>query len=186
MQLLSKMMLCYLCISACQHDDSKVQAAGTVPVEKISKKIGVRNFQEINLTMSTLTGIDHHSKPIKDVYRLVSSMLPLDNSASGFHPPVQVAVFRLASAYCHQLINIGKGRTEMFPDIDFDADAAIALAPDKRGNVASAFVTAFWERSAAVQLPASESTAKISQYISEALGEPSSVNESERYIAQDG
>ena len=148
MQFLSKMMLCCLCISACQHDESELQAAGgtTVPVEKISKKIGVRNFQEINLTMSTLTGIDHHSQPIKDVYRVVSSMLPLDNSARGFHPPVQVAVFRLASAYCHQLINIGQGRAEMFPDIDFDAAAVDALAPDKRSNVASAFVSAFWGR----------------------------------------
>ena len=189
MQFLAKMTLCCFFISACQSGvDSEAEQAGTaavVTVEKVSRKIGVRNFQEINLTMSSLTGIDNQSKPIKEVYNIVSSMLPLDNSANAFHPPVQVAVFRLASSYCHQLINNGEGRAELFPEIDFDAPAAVALAPDKRDDVATAFVAAFWDRSAAVQLPVSESVAKITQYIGEALGESSATKDSERYIAND-
>lgn len=189
MRFLAKITLGCLLMFACQSDvDSKVEQAGgtgIVTVEKVSRKVGVRNFQEINLTMSTLTGINHQSKPIKNVYNIVSSMLPLDNSADAFHPPVQVAVFRLASSYCHQLINKGEGRAKIFPDIDFDTPAAVALASDKRSEVASAFVAAFWGRSAAVQLPVAESTAKITRYIGEALGEPSTTKDSERYIAKD-
>ncbi|MDE3270376.1 MAG: hypothetical protein OYH77_08885 [Pseudomonadota bacterium] len=186
MSSLSKITLCCVCFSACQADDSNDgQVSAVVPVAKVSKKIGLRNFQEINLTMSTLTGIDHHAKPIRDVYDTVSSMLPLDNSASAFHPPVQVAVFRLASAYCHQLINLGKGRNDIFPAIDFEADATVALAPDKRDRVAAAFIAAFWERSSSATLPTSESRSIIVQYISEALGEHSAVQDAERYIAKD-
>ena len=172
MRCLLKITLCCLFIPACTdgltNDD---QSTGTVPVGKVARKVGVRNFQEINLTMSALTGIDHQEESIKKVYDSVSSMLPLDNSAQGFHAPVQVAIFRLASVYCHQLIIVGRGRDKLFPDINFDAAAKVALAPDKRNDVASAFVTVLWERSASVPLPASESIASISQYISEAIDE---------------
>ena len=189
MQFLAKIILCCFFMSACQSGvDSEDKHAGSaqgVTVEKVPRKIGVRNFQEINLTLSALTGIDHQSQPIKEVYNIVSSMLPLDNSADAFHAPVQVAVFRLASSYCHQLINNGEARAKIFPEINFDAPAAVALAPDKRHDVATACVTAFWGRSAAVQPPVAESVAKLTQFIGEALGEPSTASDSERYIAKD-
>lgn len=181
MQSLPKVTLgiCLSLMFSCQSSDENEALSGDaenvngyVEVKKTVRRIGVRNFQEINMTMSLLTGIDSKKSRIKNDYEIISSMLPLNNSVSAFHGPVQVGVFRLASSYCDQLINKEiKTRGAMFPDIDFASPPSVSLPPTARSEVATAFIDVFWGRSSAVRPPKEESVAKITRFIGDALGE---------------
>ena len=140
---------------------------------KASRSAVVRNFREIDLSLSLLTGID--TSAVRGDYQIISSMLPLDNSLSSFNSQMQVGVFRLAGAYCDQLINKNTTvRTAVLPGIDFSSPPAVALAPAVRAEVAEIFIDAFWRRTAAVEIAQKETVASIETFIAEALGESKS------------
>ncbi len=137
---------------------------------KGSMSAAVRDFREINITLSQLTGID--SKAVRGDYQIVSSMLPLDNSLSGFNGQMQVGVFRLAGAYCNQLINKNTDvRATILPSIDFAAAPAEALAPARRAEIVDTLSDAFWRRAASVEIDRQQAVTDISTFIAEALGE---------------
>ena len=139
----------------------------------------VRNFREVNLTMSLLTGIE--TTDVRGDYQIVSSMLPLDNSLSGFNGQMQVGVFRLAGAYCNQLLNKNATvRTAILPNIDFAVPPAQALAPTRRAEVAGTLINAFWQRAATVEIEHQKTVDNIGTFIAEALGEG---GDSARYLS---
>jgi len=148
---------------------------------KASRSAAVRNFREIDLSLSMLTGID--PRAVRSDYQVVSSMLPLDNSLSSFNGQMQVGVFRLAGAYCDQLINKNTtARTAVLPGIDFSSPPAVALAPAVRAEVAEIFIDAFWRRAASVAIAQKDTVANIETFIAESLGESKG---STRYVDAD-
>lgn len=174
--------------SACRTEtDSHPQADETAAIAsydaiiaegKASRSMAVRNFREIDLSLSLLTGIDPSA--VRSDYQVISSMLPLDNSLSGFNGQMQVGVFRLAGAYCDQLINKNATvRAAVLPGIDFSSPPAVALAPAARADVAEIFIDAFWRRAASVAIAQKETVASLATFIAEALGENKS---SARYL----
>ena len=73
--------------------------------EGVCYRMGMRSFREINATISRLTGVSDQKEEVRRAYRHVEVMLPRKNSLDGFLGAVPVGIFRLASAYCNQLVN---------------------------------------------------------------------------------
>ncbi len=115
--------------------------------EDVCYRMGMRSYREIKATMSRLTGVSSQTGEVQTAFQKVQIMLPRKNSLDGFLGAVPGGIFRLASAYCNQFVN-GKNMTEVqsqrFPEIDFSGLANATLAPEKRSDVANAFIDAFW------------------------------------------
>lgn len=69
--------------------------------------MGIRNFEQINYTFSELTGVPVSTNAINNTFNAVTSTLPTGNDAKVLQASNQVAVTRLASEYCNQLITVG-------------------------------------------------------------------------------
>jgi hypothetical protein len=102
--------------------------------------IGLRVFDEINATMSNLTGVSAQTPAVKSTYEAVKQALPtvesIDTFASG-HP---VAVAQLSIQYCNALVDDSGARAAYFPGFDFNAGPASAFGATGRSVVLDALI----------------------------------------------
>lgn len=89
--------------------------------------IGVRVFDEINATMSAITGVSTQNPDVEQTYETVKQQLPTVESIEGFLSAHQVAVAQLAIEYCNALVESPALRTAFFPGFDFAQPAAAAF-----------------------------------------------------------
>lgn len=117
-------------------------------IAAIPTSLGVRNFEQVNATMSQLTGIVGNTQ-ITNKYNSLKSMLPSDNDIKSFSFSGQSAVAELAAEYCTVLMtNPGNAyttqRTEAVGTLNFAALPAAAYTTTGRADVASKLLTKFW------------------------------------------
>ncbi len=92
--------------------------------------LGTRDFQQINQTMASLTGVDPRTGSIQSTYEAVTSALPTNNDIKTVSGPNIVGVARLAAQYCDVVANTNDARrTGMFPGIDFSRSATSITTP---------------------------------------------------------
>lgn len=91
----------------------------TTSSELTSMEVGVKNFEQINQTMSVLTGIPTNNTNVATVYNDIVIQLPTDNNIKNFLPSMQVAITKLGTEYCDRLIEIGTLKTTIWPSINF-------------------------------------------------------------------
>ena len=85
--------------------------------------IGLRTFDEINATMSSLTGISVTDTNIRSTFETIKQQLPTVEGIGGFLSAHQVAVSQLAIEYCNSLIEDSARRAAFFPGFDFSLAA---------------------------------------------------------------
>ncbi len=102
--------------------------------------VGLRVFDEINATMSQLTGVASTSPGVRATYEQVRQALPTIESIDAFASAHPVAIAQLAIQYCDALVNDPVARGAYFPGFDFGASPATAFAPAGRGIVLDALV----------------------------------------------
>ena len=100
--------------------------------------IGLRTFDEINATLSEITGIDWTASANVDLtYTELRQSLPAVEDINTFLSSHQVAVAQLAIAYCDALVNANGNpnptRGQMFPGFNFDAAPGTAFSAGNRG-----------------------------------------------------
>jgi hypothetical protein len=81
--------------------------------------VGVKNFEQINITMSQLTGIPINNSTVQPVYNSIVIQLPTDNNLKNFLPSMQVAITKLATEYCDRLVETGALKSTIWPIINF-------------------------------------------------------------------
>jgi len=87
--------------------------------------IGVRNFDEIDATMSVLTGVSREQAGVETVFETVKQQLPAVENIEGFLSAHQMAVSQLAIEYCSALLD-DQGQTlraDYFPGFVFSDTA---------------------------------------------------------------
>ncbi|MCI2284472.1 hypothetical protein L3081_15080 [Colwellia sp. MSW7] len=102
-----------------------------------SAKIGIRNFAEINASMSFLTGIAQNNAKVFDTYRLVKQQLPTLENIETFISAQQMGITQLAIAYCDQSIETETIRSTWFPNINFNQAPNKAFDETGRTNFLS-------------------------------------------------
>jgi hypothetical protein len=85
--------------------------------------IGLRVFDEINTTMSQITGVSTQNADVKTTYELVKQQLPTVENIEGFLSSHQVGVSQLAIEYCNALVDNAALRTSFFPGFNFGLPA---------------------------------------------------------------
>jgi hypothetical protein len=87
--------------------------------ELTTMQVGVKNFEQINMTMSQLTAIPTNNTNVQTVYNEIIIQLPTDNNIKNFLPSMQVAITKLATEYCDRLIEVGAQKSIIWPSINF-------------------------------------------------------------------
>ncbi|NOY61733.1 MAG: LamG domain-containing protein [Gammaproteobacteria bacterium] len=92
-----------------------------------SADIGLRTFDEINASMSVVTGVPHTTADVQSTYDTIKQQLPSTETIGGFLSAHQVAVSQLAIEYCNALVEDSTLRSNFFGNFNFDADVATAF-----------------------------------------------------------
>ncbi|HET7811997.1 MAG TPA: LamG domain-containing protein [Steroidobacteraceae bacterium] len=76
--------------------------------------VGLKTFDELNATLSQLTGIPQTNPRIAATYDLVKQALPAVEKLGTFGPAQQTALAQLAIQYCNQMVDNAAARTAFF------------------------------------------------------------------------
>ncbi len=108
---------------------------GTPPDVEREAAVGLRTFDEINASMSVITGIGQGNSAVSETFETIKQQLPTVEGIQGFLASHQVAIAQLSIEYCNELVNAPAPRSAFFPDFDFDAPASAAFANDASRNM---------------------------------------------------
>lgn len=115
-----------------------------IPLSKIEASVGLRNYDQINATMSVITGIPTTTAAVKAVFVSLTTSMPTDSDIKGFLGSQQVSVFKLAVEYCDALVKDPAKRAEFFPGFNFAGTPAAALDASGKASLADTLVSKIW------------------------------------------
>ena len=81
--------------------------------------LGIRDFAEVNATMSKMTGVPVSNSEVAGTYDLVHQALPVGTGVSGFISSQQMGITQLAIKYCSVLVEDTNQRAAFFPGFPF-------------------------------------------------------------------
>jgi hypothetical protein len=94
---------------------------------------GIRDFAEINATMSKVTGIPTSHMNVQAVYDRVYQAMPVQPKIAGFISSQQMGITQLAFEYCSTLVDDTTGiRDAFWPGFPFGATEATAFSVANR------------------------------------------------------
>ena len=102
-------------------DPGEDTTTSTNPVVLEQVQVGVKNFDQINETMASLTGVDPTSNAIKNTFQTLEVQLPTDNDVKSFLAANQVAVTKLAAEYCNSLLDSTALRSSIWTNYNFNS-----------------------------------------------------------------
>ena len=76
--------------------------------------VGLRTFDELNATLSQITGVPQSNARVTATYTLVKQALPSVEEFGTFGPAQQTGLAQLAIQYCNQLVDTANLRTAFF------------------------------------------------------------------------
>ena len=106
--------------------------------------VGVRNFEQINTTMSAITGVPVSDNNIRRTYDVIKTQLPLNNNIKSFLASHQVAITRLGAEYCNRLIDLPDKRSVILPGVNFGSRASDSFSDEQITFMVTQFIKFFW------------------------------------------
>jgi hypothetical protein len=104
-------------------------------------QIGIRNFAEINASMSAVTGVPMNNSAVKAAFEQLKQQLPSVTNMGGFLASNQMAVTQMAIKYCDQLVETPHLRDNYFISFDFSQNASTAFTAQDRNLVLTPLTT---------------------------------------------
>jgi len=100
---------------------------GALPDGEPMPEIGLRTFDEINVTMSNITRVSTQQTDVFNTYERVKQQLPTAENFGGFLAANQMAIAQLSIEYCNALVNDTDKRDDFWPGVNFGADVSTAF-----------------------------------------------------------
>jgi hypothetical protein len=98
-------------------------------------QIGMRNFAEINASMSAVTTVPTNNIQVKNAFEKLKQQLPSVTNMDSFLASNQMAVTQMAIKYCDQLVETINLRDSYFSGFDFSQPASTAFTDQDRNLV---------------------------------------------------
>jgi hypothetical protein len=95
-------------------------------------QIGMRDFAEINASMSAITGVPASNSAVKAAFEQLKQQLPSVTKLDSFLASNQMAVTQMAIKYCDQLVASSNLRSAFFVGFDFNQPASTAFTNQDR------------------------------------------------------
>jgi hypothetical protein len=140
-----------------------------IPLAKIEAAIGLRNYDQINATMSVITGIPSSTRAVRTVFNNLTTSLPTDNDIKGFIGSAQVSVFKLAVEYCDALVKDTTKRADFFPGFNFAGTPAAVLNASGKQDIADTLISKVWGKDLDFLPNHAESVASVVSLIDDIL-----------------
>jgi hypothetical protein len=102
--------------------------------------IGMKNFAEINASMSAMTSVPLSNTTTKQTFETLSQQLPSVTNIDSFLASNQMAITQLAIKYCDALVSSTSLRVEYFGAFDFNQPANTAFTTNTRQQLTSALL----------------------------------------------
>jgi hypothetical protein len=99
-------------------DNTQLSTPNTTDKAPVSD-VGYRLFEEIDATMSKITGVPRTNSTVKATYNLVKQQLPTVEGMEGFLSAHQIGIAQLGSSYCSALVGDTTLRAAFFPGFNF-------------------------------------------------------------------
>lgn len=128
----------------------RVEAEPVIPIAapdpEAASDIGVRTFEEINATMSLVSGIPVTNTAVNNTYTTYQQQLPAIENISAFLSSHQMAVAQLAMTYCNEAVNADKvlvsnDPARLFAGFDFTATAGTAFDSASQNQIIEPLLT---------------------------------------------
>lgn len=101
----------------------------TSPVNSEQSVVGIKTFEQINATLSEVTGVPRTNAAVSSTFEQVKQQLPTSPRIEGFLSAHQMGVTQLAVEYCNQLTAPENGlRNSFFAGFNFNAPANSAFS----------------------------------------------------------
>jgi hypothetical protein len=111
------------------------------PVEIFGEPLpreGLRDFDRVNNTMASLTGVDPNSTAVRDTFAELEQQLPGTFDLRTFSSSQQVGIAKLALEYCDAMVESNALRTAFFgttPPFQFDAPVNTAFSDQSKRDL---------------------------------------------------
>ncbi len=111
-------------------------------------EVGLRTFDEINATLSQITGVPQTNQRVRDTYSLVKQALPAIEKFGTFGPSQQTALAQLAMQYCNVMVDDATLRSRFYGSLDGSGTATAVFGTSGAPNNANreALVTAIVDK----------------------------------------
>jgi len=103
--------------------------------------IGLKTFDEINASMSVMTGVSKTNPGVSATFTTVKQQLPTVESINGFLSANQMAITQLAIQYCNALVEDSSLSATFFPAFNFATSANTAFDTAGRNAVINPLLT---------------------------------------------
>ena len=124
--------------------DAPVRPDDPLPIDgDPASKIGLKTFDEINVSMSALTGISKTDSGVDATFTTIKQQLPTVEALGGFLSAHQMAITQLAIQYCDALVEDDDLAEDFFPDFDFDESANTVFDADGKAAIINPLITNF-------------------------------------------
>jgi mono/diheme cytochrome c family protein len=97
--------------------------------------IGVRTFEQLNQTMSRITGVPTTNSQVRSTYLQVQQQLPPVPDIEAFLASHQTGVAQLAIKYCSVMVDDQQLRQSFFPNLNVGASAAAQFGTEAGKNI---------------------------------------------------
>lgn len=102
--------------------------------------IGIRNFAEVNASMSALTGVSSSQPDVNSSYLQLRQQLPSVTDMQSFLASNQMAITQMAIRYCDVLVEDTTLRASYFPGFDFAQSANSGFDTDDRAALVNPLI----------------------------------------------
>lgn len=146
-------------------------------IQSVLVAAGLRNYEQINATMATVTGVPSTTAAVRTLYNeQLATSLPTDNDVRTFLGSQQVAVYKLAVAYCEALVTNATLRGSFFGTVNLAAAPNVALNAAGKAAVADALISRLWGKGLESLPPHGENTAQVVSLLDQLLAGKSMTN----------
>lgn len=116
----------------------------TVNIQLAQVDLGMRNYMQIYISFSILTGVPISNEKVNVAFEAVKDQLPSSNNLKTFSSSSQVAIVKLASAFCDVLIDDASLRDDKLKGFNFNGNVSTSLNDSGKEMLISGLTRSFW------------------------------------------
>jgi hypothetical protein len=137
-------------------------------VQQVVIQAGMRNFEQVNATMSALTGVSQGA--VSAQFATLTTALPTDTDVQSFVGSNQVSVFKLAVEYCNAVNADPTKVTAVFGQgVTTTGTLGTVFSDAGKTQIATSLVNNFWGSNLATNPPEDQSVAQLTQLMDDLL-----------------
>lgn len=120
------------------------QETGATEVARTITNVGLKDFEQVYMSMSVVTGIDANENNVRNLFNELSTQLPTTNSVKSFMTSQQIAIVKLAGEFCHRVFNSSSNYNNFFNNFNINQSPSQGLNNTGKTIMVNDFISRFW------------------------------------------